>query len=110
MVTSLSLRLEIKNENTDTHNNGTYRAGKEMAVLELPEKECNEEAPKHQAHGEQGGVGVRCQQVFWSGTVDFIVLLQNMRKVVQGNIQFLVVENQRMGLKDLHKVEEVKWG
>lgn len=36
----------------------TYGAWEVDAILELTEKVGDEEAAKHQAHGEQGGVGV----------------------------------------------------
>lgn len=29
-----------------------------MTILEMAEEVCNEEAAKHQAHGQQGSVGV----------------------------------------------------
>lgn len=36
----------------------SYRAWKVVAILELTEEVCNEEAAKHQAHRQQGSVRV----------------------------------------------------
>lgn len=44
----------FSNLNTDSWS---YPAGEEMAILEMAEEVCNEEATKHQAHGQQGSVG-----------------------------------------------------
>lgn len=75
-----------------------------MSSLELAEKVCNEEATKHQAHGEQGGVREGPLNFQVDGFVAFsidMLLHDGMERIVHGFIQMFVVQDQRVGLEDL---------
>lgn len=77
-----------------------------MSSLELAEKVCNEEATKHQAHGEQGGVREGPLNFLVDGFVAFrmgldMLLHDGMERVVHGFIQMFVVQDQRVALEDL---------
>lgn len=75
-----------------------------MSSLELAEKVCNEEATKHQAHGEQGGVREGPLNFLVDGCVGFMIdmLLQDgMERIFHGFIQMFVVQDQRVALEDL---------
>lgn len=77
-----------------------------MSSLELAEKVCNEEATKHQAHGEQGGVREGPLNFFVDGSVAIrkeldMLLEDGMERIVHGFIQICVVQDQRVGLEDL---------
>lgn len=80
-----------------------------MAILKLTEEVCNEEAAKHQAHREQGSVGV-CP--FHFNTLNcYISIWMNLNtlrhdwveRIVQCIIQIFIVQDQRMGFEDLKK-------
>lgn len=80
-----------------------------MAILKLTEEVCNEEAAKHQAHREQGSVGVcpfsfqlmNCYIAIW---MDLTMLLDDwVERVVQCIIQMFIVQDQRVGFEDLKK-------
>lgn len=80
-----------------------------MAILKLTEEVCNEEAAKHQAHREQGSVGV-CPFNF--NTLNcYISIWMNLNtlrhdwveRIVQCIIQIFIVQDQRMGFEDLKK-------
>lgn len=77
-----------------------------MSSLELAEKVCNEEATKHQAHGEQGSVREGPLNFLLDGLVAlrmFHNMLRDdgMERIVHGSIQVFVVQDQRVGLEDL---------
>lgn len=78
-----------------------------MAVFEVAEEICNEEATKHQAHGQQGSVGVgpfKLQLV--NGYIAVWMVLDMLlddwvEGVIHRSVQMLIVQNQRMCLEDL---------
>lgn len=81
-----------------------------MTSLELTEKVSNEEAAKHQAHGQQGSVGVRPLDLqllngYVAVWMDLDVLHDDRVKgVVQRVVEMFVVEDQRVGSEYLKKV------
>lgn len=68
---------------------------------------CNEEATKHQAHGQQGGVGVGpCNLQLVNGYVATWKVLDMLPEdrvegVLRWVVQMVVVQNQRVGFEDL---------
>lgn len=87
----------------------SYRAWKEVTILELTEEVCDEETAKHQAHGQQGGVGVRPLNLeLVNSDVSICVVLDvlcddRVEGVVQRGVQMFVVQDQRVGFEDLSK-------
>lgn len=90
----------------------SYRAGKVLAVLELTEEVSNEEAAKHEAHAEQGSVGVRPLDLqLVDCDVPLLAVLDvlhddGVERVVQCAVQMFVVQDQRVGFEDLSKEAE----
>lgn len=80
-----------------------------MTILKLTKEVCNEETAKHQAHRQQGGVGIRPFNLqFFNGHVAIIMdlnvlLYDGVEGVVQCVIQMFVVQDQRVGFEDLRK-------
>lgn len=78
-----------------------------MAVLEVAEEVCDEEAPKHQAHGQQGSVGVGPFKLqLLNGYIAVWMFLDKLpddwvEGVIHRAVQMLIVQNQRMCLEDL---------
>lgn len=78
-----------------------------MSVLEHAQEVCDEEAAKHQAHGEQGGVGVGPLDLHLvNGHVavgmHLLVLTdEGVEGIVFGGVQMLIVQDQWVGLEDL---------
>lgn len=78
-----------------------------MTILEVAEEICNEEATKHQAHGQEGGVGVGSFNLqLMEGYVAIWVVLNmllddRVEGVIHRGIQMFVVQNQRVGSEDL---------
>lgn len=78
-----------------------------MARLENTQEVRDGEAAEHQAHGQQGGVGVRPLDLqLVNGDVAIGVELHVLRDdrdegVVHGVVQVVVVQDQRVGLEDL---------
>lgn len=78
-----------------------------MAILEMAEEVCNEEATKHQAHGQQGSVGVgpfNLQLV--NGYIAIWMVLDmllddRVEGVLRRVVQMFIVQNQRVGFEDL---------
>lgn len=68
-----------------------------MTILELPEEVRDEETAEHEAHGEQGGVGVRSLSWFVvdSDIAKLILQMLNfgdvLEGILQGTIQTLVI-------------------
>lgn len=86
-----------------------------MTILETTEEVCNEEATKHQAHGQKGGVGVRPFNLqLMDGKVAVIVVLdmlfdERVKGVVRRVVQVFVVQNQRVGFENLRlKIRQSK--
>ena len=85
----------------------SYRAGQEMTILEETEEVGDGEAAKHQAHGQQGGVGegpFDLQLVNGHVSVRMVldVLLDDgVEGVVHRPVQMVVVQDQRVGFEDL---------
>lgn len=89
----------------------THLSWKKCPVFELPQEESNEEAAKHEAHGEQG-----CVRVRWFHTVDNNSYVASSIVVDEGFfhlwvpgifnrcVQVIVIEHQWMGLKGLKGV------
>lgn len=86
-----------------------YRAGEVVTILEMTEEVCNQEATKHQAHRQQGGIGVGPMRLrLVSGDVAMLIDLSvldedRVEGVVQCVVQMIVVQNQRVGFEDLSK-------
>ena len=83
----------------------SHRAWEVVSILELTQEERDEEAPEHQAHGQQSCVGVgRC--FMGSGLVDGGLHVRVVEGVVDGVVQMGVVQDQRVGFEDLPRPEE----
>lgn len=80
-----------------------------MTILELTEEKRNEEATKHQAHWQQGGVGVgplNLQLVHGYVAVWMVLHVlgdDRVEGVVQRGVQMVVVQDQRVGFEDLRE-------
>lgn len=83
-----------------------------MAILELAEEVSDEEAAEHEAHAQQGSVGVRPLNL---QLVDCDVPLvaeldvlhdEGVEGVVQCAVEMFVVQDQRVGFEDLSKGAE----
>lgn len=78
-----------------------------MTGLEKTQEVRDGEAAKHQAHGQQGRVGVGpIHLLHQNGDVAVSVVLHLLRDdwdegVLHGAVQVIVVQDQRMGLEDL---------
>lgn len=78
-----------------------------MTILETAEEVCNEEAAKHQAHRQQGSVGVgpfnlQLMNSYVAIWMVLDVLLDDwVEGVVHGVVEMFVVQNQRVGFEDL---------
>lgn len=87
----------------------SYWAGEEMTILELTEEVCNEEAAKHQAHRQQGSVGV--WPLYLQLMNSYIAVWMNLDMLVddwvegvfQCVVQMVIVQDQRVGFEDLSK-------
>lgn len=79
-----------------------------MAIFELTEEVCDEETPEHKTHGKQGGVGVgplmydleHCNVAIIK--MLYFLLDHRVERVVQGVVQVLIVQNQRVSFEDLN--------
>lgn len=107
-ILKFSFLLQKSNNCTFSSNRmGSYWAGEEMTRLENTQEVGDGEAAKHQAHGQQGGVGVGpldLQLVNGDVTIGMVVhVLRNNwdERVIHGVIEVFVVEDQRVGLEDL---------
>lgn len=82
-----------------------------MTRLENTQEVRDGEAAKHQAHGEQSGVGIGpLQLLHQDGDVAVRMVLQLLRHdwdegVLHGAVQVVVVQDERMGLEDLRGKE-----
>lgn len=80
-----------------------------MSILERAEEVCNGEATKHQAHGQQGSVGVgplnlHLMNGYVAVRVVLDVLLDDwVEGIVHCGVQMFIVQNQRVGFEDLSK-------
>lgn len=87
----------------------SYWAREVMTILELTEEECHEEAAKHQAHRQQGSVGVWPLYLQLMNSYVAIWMKLNMllndwvEGVVQCVIQMVIVQDQRVSFEDLSK-------
>lgn len=85
----------------------SYRAREVMTILENTEEVRNGEAAKHQAHGQQGGVGEGSFNLQLINGNILRCIVQNMIMLPWGEgvihcvVQVLVVQDQRVGFENL---------
>ena len=91
----------------------THLSWKKCSILELAQEKSNKETAKHEAHGEEGCVGVRQLNIvdenscISSGIViDDGLFHLWVPGVVQRCIQMIVIQNQWMWLKGLERSQE----
>lgn len=76
-----------------------------MAILEMAEEVCNEEATKHQAHGQQGSVGEGPFKQLVNGLIAFWMwhdfLYDRVEGVLHRVVHMFIVQNKRVGVEDL---------
>lgn len=94
----------------------THLSWKKCPVLKLAQEIGNKEASKHEAHGQQGRVGVRGldsvddnSYVASRVVIDDRLLHFRMPGIFQSGIQMVVIQNQRMRLEGLQTSEEKRY-